>query len=488
MTRRTFALGAAASTIRARASVPPPAPYGVLPSERQLRWHSLETYAFLHFTVNTFTDREWGNGDEDPRLVNPTAFDGNAIVEALQAGGMKGVILTCKHHDGFCLWPTRTTAHSIKQSPWRGGYGDFVREISDAARRHGLQFGVYLSPWDRNHPQYGKPEYVAVYRQQLRELLSEYGPIFEVWHDGANGGDGYYGGAREKRTIDKYSYYGWPETWQLVRTLQPDAVIFSDVGPDIRWVGNEDGIAGETCWATCTPVGEKGGKAAPGDADTKILNAGTRNGKYWLPAECDVSIRPGWFWHPAENDKVKTPAQLMELYLKSVGRGASFLLNVPPDRRGLLHERDVACLRIFGAQVRRIFGRNLAESGKVTASNMRGSAIEFRPENLLDGNPDTYWATDDGVATAQVVVELPRPARFEFVRVREAIRLGQRVEGIAVDAFEHGEWRTVGEAASIGACRIWRTSGPIETDRVRLRVTQSPVCPALADFGLFAAS
>jgi alpha-L-fucosidase len=448
----------------------------------------METYGFLHFTVNTFLDKEWGYGAEDPRVFNPTAFDAEAIVKALKAGGMTGVILTCKHHDGFCLWPTRTTEHSIKSSLWRGGKGDVVREISEAARRHGLKFGIYVSPWDRNHSQYGMPEYVTVYRRQLRELLTEYGPIFEVWHDGANGGAGYYGGARETRTIDKHSYYRWPETWKLVRELQPDAVIFSDAGPDIRWVGNENGIAGETCWATCTPVGMKGGPAAPGDADPKILNSGTRNGNQWLPAECDVSIRPGWFWHEPENDKVKSPEQLFDLYLKSVGRGASFLLNVPPDRRGLLHEKDVSSLRSFGSKVRQVFSRNLASKGRVAASNVRGSSSEFHAANLLDGNPDTYWATDDDVTTAEVVVEFPRQVRFDFVRVREKIRLGQRVEGIAVDSFSDGNWRPLGSATGVGACRILATSGPVTTDRVRLRVTGSAVCPALSEFGLFANS
>jgi len=318
--------------------------------------------------------------------------------------------------------------------------------------------------------------------------LTDYGPVFEVWHDGANGGDGYYGGAREKRTIDKHSYYGWPETWELVRSLQPDAVIFSDVGPDIRWVGNEDGVAGETCWATCTPVGEEGGPAAPGDADPKVLNTGTRNGKRWLPAECDVSIRPGWFWRQSENARVKTPDQLTELYLKSVGRGASLLLNVPPDRRGLLHENDVASLRQFGAIVHNTFSRNLAAGAQVTASNVRGGSSQFRPENLLDGDPDTYWSTDDGVTSAQIVFDLPRPVRFDLVRVREYIQLGQRVERIAVDAFQNGDWRAVAQATSIGACRICRTSGPVETQRVRLRIPQSPVCPALSEFALFLAA
>jgi alpha-L-fucosidase len=257
----------------------------------------MEYTAFLHFTVNTFTDKEWGYGDEDPNIFQPARFDADAIAIALQSAGVAGFILTCKHHDGFCLWPTKTTDHSIRGSSWKGGQGDIVRELSDAARRAGLKFGVYLSPWDRNNPQYGTPGYLDIYRRQLTELLTQYGPIFEVWHDGANGGDGYYGGAREKRTIDKRTYYDWPKTWDLVRKLQPQAVIFSDVGPDIRWVGNERGIAGDPCWAAYDPVAADGGPASPGDVRERESPTGTRHGSHWLPAECDVSIRPGWFWH-----------------------------------------------------------------------------------------------------------------------------------------------------------------------------------------------
>jgi alpha-L-fucosidase len=439
----------------------------------------METYAFLHFTVNTFTDKEWGYGDEDPSIFNPTAFDADAIVAALAAGGMTGVILTAKHHDGFCLWPTRTTAHSIRN-------GDIVREISQAAHRSGLRFGVYLSPWDRNNPQYGKPEYVGIYREQLRELLTGYGPIFEVWHDGANGGDGYYGGAREKRLIDKHTYYHWPETWDMVRSLQPEAVIFSDVGPDIRWVGNEKGYAGETCWETFAPVGEKGGPAAPGDVRTSESTTGTRNAGNWLPPECDVSIRPGWFWHPAQNDKVKAPRELLDLYFKSVGRGASFLLNVPPDRRGLLHENDVASLRGFGELRRAMFKSNLAEGARVTASNIRGGRREFGPQNLIDGDRYTYWSTDDGVTTPAVTLDLHDGVRFSVVQLRENIRLGQRVEGFAIDAWSGNDWRMIAEGTSIGPCRLVRVAEPVTTNRVRLRVTRSPVCPALSEFALFA--
>lgn len=473
MTRRRFLAGTAVAPVLNAA--PAPRPYGVVPSARQLRWHEMETYAFLHFTVNTFTDKEWGYGDEDPSIFNPTAFDADAIVAALKAGGMTGVILTAKHHDGFCLWPTRTTEHAIRK-------GDIVRDISRAASRAGLRFGVYLSPWDRNNAQYGRPEYVEIYRRQLRELLTNYGPIFEVWHDGANGGDGYYGGAREKRTIDKRTYYHWPETWGLVRSLQPDAVIFSDVGPDLRWVGNEKGYAGETCWETFTPVGENGGPASPGDVRTRESTSGTRGGEYWMPPECDVSIRPGWFWHARENDRVKTGAQILDLYFKSVGRGGSLLLNVPPDRRGLLHENDVTALREFGELRRALFRSNLAAGARVSASNVRGG---FPAENLLDGDRYSYWSTDDGVTTPSVTVEPARRVSFSVIRVRENIRLGQRVEAFAVDCWRDGAWLETARGTSIGNCRLLRLEEPVATERVRLRITQSPVCPALAELALF---
>ncbi len=483
VTRRRF-VGSVLAAGAARASEAP-APYGVLPSERQLRWHEMEFYGFLHFTVNTFTDKEWGYGDEDPKVFNPTAFDADAIVSALQAAGMKGVILTCKHHDGFCLWPTRTTEHCIRHSGWRDGRGDVVREISEAASRHGLKFGVYLSPWDRNSASYGRPEYVRIYRDQLRELLTGYGPVFEVWHDGANGGDGFYGGARETRKIDPRTYYEWPGTWEMVRSLQPEAVIFSDVGPDIRWVGNESGFANETCWATYSPVGPNGDVAAPGRTDTKHAGTGQRNGSRWMPAECDVSIRPGWFWHARENENVKTPRQLMDLYYKSVGRSASLLLNAPPDRRGLLDEHDVASLAGFGRMLRATFNENLAAAGRATASSTRERGREFGPQNLLDGNRNTYWSTDDGVLTAEAVVSLHRPVTFNVIRLREYLRLGQRVDAFAIDRWESGAWESIAQGTSIGSCRLIRLERDVTSGRVRLRITQSSACPALSELGLF---
>ena len=480
-------MAAATSLLFARDSAPEP--YGALPSERQIGWSELEFYNFLHFTVNTFTDKEWGYGNEDPAIFNPTAFDADAIVEALKAAGSKGVILTCKHHDGFCLWPTKTTEHSIKHSPYKEGRGDIVKEISEAAGRHELRFGVYVSPWDRNQATYGTPKYIEIYREQLRELLTGYGPIFEIWHDGANGGSGYYGGANETRTIDKRHYYDWPATWAMERKLQPEAVIFSDVGPAIRWVGNEKGIAGETCWATYTPRAPVGGPGAPGDVIEKENTTGTWNGKYWMPAECDVSIRPGWFWHPSENEKVKSARQLLDLYYDSVGRGASFLLNVPPDRRGLIYETDANSLREFGRMVRSTFANNLARDAKASASNIRnggphrGSAYD--PKNLLDGDRFSYWATDDSVTSASVTIDLASEATFDLVRLRENIRLGQRVEEFAVEIWKNGGWAAFGQGTSIGSCRILRSATPVTTARVRVRITKAAVCPALSELALF---
>ncbi len=448
ITRRSFAFSAAALAITGKQ---PLQPYGACPSPRQLAWSELEFYNFLHFSINTFTDKEWGYGDESPALFNPTHFDPDQICETLKNAGSKGAILTCKHHDGFCLWPTKTTEHSIAHSPYKNGKGDIVRELSEAAHRHGIKFGVYLSPWDRNQATYGTPQYIRIYRQQMRELLTSYGPIFEIWHDGANGGDGYYGGAREKRIIDKLHYYDWPATWNIERQLQPDAAIFSDVGPDVRWVGNEKGIAGETCWATYTPHSPNGGPGSPGDVIASESTTGTRNGKFWMPAECDVSIRPGWFFHAAENQKVKTPAELFDLYLKSVGRGASFLLNVPPDRRGRLFETDTANLLAFGKMVRHAFAKDLAANTAVKTS-----------------------------------LEFPQPVAFNAVRLRENIQLGQRIAAFSIETWQNGAWSTFANGTSIGICRILTSPTLVRTTRVRLRITDSPVPPALAEFGLYA--
>lgn len=459
----------------------PPRPYGAVPSERQLRWHELELYAFVHFTTNTFTDKEWGYGDEDPNIFNPTDFDAEQIVTSLKAGGMKGVILTAKHHDGFCLWPTKTTTHSVARSAWKNGRGDVVRAFADACKKHGMKFGVYLSPWDRNQASYGRPAYIELYRAQLRELLTQYGEIYEVWHDGANGGDGFYGGARESRRIDKTSYYDWPTTWALVRSLQPNAVIFSDAGPDVRWVGNEKGIAGDPCWATINATGIYPGA----EGIEKRLNSGERDGAIWRPAECDVSIRPGWFWHESQNDKVKTPRQLLDLYFVSVGRGASFLLNVPPDRRGRLHENDVQSLQGFGALLRQMYAVNLARGARAKASNVRGNDRRFSAAQAIDQDRFSYWATDDGVTTAELELDLNAEKTFDVVRLRENIRLGQRVDDFAVDVWQGNQWVTFAKGTGIGAQRLLRGER-VTTRKVRLRIISAAASLCISEISLFA--
>ena len=465
------------------ASIAPPQPYGQLPSERQLKWHEIEFYGFVHFTVNTFTDKEWGYGDESPTIFNPTDFDAGQIAGVAREAGMKGLILTCKHHDGFCLWPSKFTEHSVASSSWRGGKGDVVRELSDACRAQGIQFGVYLSPWDRNHAEYGRPAYIDYYRNQLRELLTNYGPVFEVWFDGANGGDGWYGGAKEKRTIDRSTYYGWDVTRPIVRELQPQAMMFSDVGPDIRWVGNEGGYAGDPCWATYTPHGLDGQPPCPGQTAYQEGEHGTRNGEYWMPAEVDVSIRPGWFYHAKEDAKVRTPENLMKLYFESVGRGASFLLNLPPDRRGRIHDTDVASMQEFGRRLKATFSADLAHGAKTSATNTRGNDPTYAPDRVIDGDRNTYWATDDTALTSELVLDLPAPVTFSVVSLREYLPLGQRVDEWALDLWKEGAWTEFARGTSIGNRRLWRGDA-ITTQKVRLRITKAAACPAISEFAL----
>jgi alpha-L-fucosidase len=395
---------------------------------------------------------------------------------------MKGVILTCKHHDGFCLWPSRFTEHSVKRSPWRMGTGDVVSEISQACRRHGLKFGVYLSPWDRNHKDYGRPEYITYYRSQLRELLTDYGPIFEVWFDGANGGDGYYGGARTIRRIDPKAYYDWDNTWKLVRELQPDACMFSDIGPDARWVGNESGVAGDPCWATFSPE-----QYAIGGTPGALLNHGDRSGTQWLPAEVDVSIRRGWFYHPAEDRSVMSNARLMKLYFESVGRGCNLILNVPPDRRGRIHEIDARALARWRQELNALFAQDLARRANASANSTRGSDQRFSPGNVTDGNPETYWATDDQAPMPTLILELPHPTMVSMVRLKEYLPLGQRVERFAVDAWSNAGWEEVASGTSIGNQRILLVR-PTMTAEIRLRIIKPPICPAISEFSVFASA
>ncbi len=458
------------------------APLAPVPSAGQLAWHDMEMYAFVHFTINTFTGKEWGYGDEKPELFNPSDFDADDLVKTLAAAGLKGVVLTCKHHDGFCLWPTRTTRHSVASSPWKQGKGDVVKDVSRACKKYGLKFGIYLSPWDRNASSYGTPEYIRMYREQLKELSTGYGPLFLAWFDGANGGDGYYGGAREKRSIDRSTYYQWKTTWGELKKRQPRAVVFSDVGPDLRWVGNESGYAGYPCWATYTPVPlQAGTEPAPGTVRYQLGTEGTVDGKYWIPAEVDVSIRPGWFWHEHENSRVRTPENLLNLYFNSVGRGANLNLNVPPDRRGRIHEEDKKSLAGFRALLDELYSRNFASGARAQAS----SAIKgYGAKWVLDRKRTTYWAAGPEDAQPSVTLKLPEMSAFDVIRLAEPVQLGQRIRKFRVDVRENGRFVKWVEGSSVGA-RVILKGKPVTTDEVRVVVEDSKAVPALSEVSLW---
>ena len=465
----------------------PPKPFGALPTAAQLKWHEMEMYCLIHFGVDTYTDKEWGYGDEDPAIVNPVHFNAEQIVGAAKAGGFKGVVIVAKHHDGLCLWPTKTTSHNITKTPWKNGKGDMVKEYQLACNKLGMKLGLYCSPWDRNNPLYGKSEYVSIYRSQLRELYSNYGPLFISWHDGANGGDGYYGGAREQRKIDRTNYYGWDSTFAITNKMQPGAVIFGDIGPGVRWVGNEDGYAGETCWQTFSPQApDEGKKPANGYSKYWLATEGTLNGKYWMPAECDVPLRPGWFYHATQDEQAKSPYTLLDLYYKSVGRGANLDLGIAPNREGLLHANDVTVLKQFGELLQQIFKTNLAKGAVFIASNVRGkNATKYGATFLIDNDRYSYWATDDDVLNPELLIDLKKDQTFNVIRLRENIKLGQRITSFVIDAFEKNEWKEIAGATSIGANRLIRLSQNITTNKIRLRITGAMACIALSDFALF---
>jgi len=459
--------------------VSPPSPVLPVPSDVQLAWHQMEMNAFIHFTTNTFTDKEWGYGDEDPKIFNPTKFDANQWISTLKEIGFKGLIFTCKHHDGFCLWPSKYTEQSVKNSLWKNGKGDVVKEVGEACKNAGLKFGIYLSPWDRNHKDYGSPKYVEYYRNQLKELFTLYPDVFEMWFDGANGGDGFYGGKREARKIDGRTFYEWPKTLELVKAMDPDVIFFSDAGPGVRWVGNEKGIAGETNWCTISPDTLYAGKAGI----ENLLNQGNENGTQWIPAECDVSIRPGWFYHAKEDSLVKTPEQLFEIYLTSVGRGSLLLLNVPPDRRGLLNENDVKSLQGFRKLLNEEFKTNLALHSSVKAE-FRGNDNNYQPGNLTDGDKESYWTLDDEVTSGSFEIELSKESAIRYIILQEFIKLGQRVKSFSVEAWKNDQWRKVSEGTTIGYKRILKLD-PIETDKIKINILASKACPVISNIEVY---
>lgn len=420
-----------------------------LPTPQQLAWQRHEIIAFAHFGMNTFTDREWGDGKEDSRLFNPTDFDARQWASVLDRAGVRLLILTAKHHDGFCLWPSKYTEHCVRNSPWRGGKGDVVREVVDALREKQIRVGLYLSPWDRNQPTYGdSPKYNEFFRNQLRELLGNYGPVDEVWFDGACG-EGPNGKKQE---------YDWPACYSVVRELQPRALI-AICGPDIRWVGNESGVARE-------------------DESSVVKND---TGYVWHPAECDVSIRPGWFYHSGEDSKVKSLATLADIYFKSAGRNSVLLLNIPPDRRGRIADADAVRLAEFGDFVRQLSREDFAKGAKVVASSRLGQGHD--ESQLLDGSPDSYWAPAGGESKGTVELDLGKPRTFNMARVQENIAMGERVRAYHVEVLLDDKWRTITSGHVIGHKQLRRFPS-VTAQRVRLVIDEASISPAISEFGI----
>jgi alpha-L-fucosidase len=425
------------------------------PTLQQLKWQENETTAFLHFTVNTFTGKEWGDGTEDPKIFDPTKFDARQWIKELKDAGFKTAIITAKHHDGFCLWPTKTTEHSVKNSPWKNGNGDVVKEVADACKEFGVAFGFYLSPWDRHEKTYGTPAYNDFYKEQLKELLTNYGKVAEVWFDGAKG-------KNEKDMI--YDFDGY---WKLVRELQPGAIIYSGVGPDARWVGNEKGIAGDTCWSTINTDGMMPGKVVP-----KYLNTGDENGKKWMAAETDVSIRPGWFWNEKENNQVRSAKNLVNLYYQSVGRNSLLLLNIPPNKDGLFEQVDIRAIDSFRTILNETFAHNLAE-GKTK-------------KNLTDKSSESFILLEKN---KPVIIDLGKKQTFDRLLMQENIRNGQIIKHGSWEYWDGNNWQLIKSFSTIGYKRLLRFN-VIESSKLRFKITETKNNnkAQLSEIGIFKAS
>lgn len=452
------------------AKVEAPAPVYPIPTTQQVEWQKLEQYAFVHFGLNTFNDLEWGFGDTPASTFDPTHLDAEQWVKVIKDAGMKAVILTTKHHDGFNLWQSKYTEYSVKNSPWRDGKGDMVRELIEACKKHNLKVGLYLSPWDRNHADYGKPEYVEYFQNQISELINEYCDgvdMFEYWFDGANGGDGYYGGAREKRSINPTEYYQYEKCVEIIHKKFPNAMIFGGTAPTIRWIGNESGWAGQTNWAMFNKT----------DPESRQYQWGNENGADWLPGEVDVSIRPGWFYHAREDHQVRSLSNLVNIYYESVGRNANLLLNFPVSLRGTIHPTDSSRIVEWWRAIQDELKTDLLKDAGVEASNARGG--DFKAKQATDGNWDSYWATDEGVVKADITFSFDKPQQVNRVLLQEYIPLGQRVKAFSIDYYADGKWNpipTKDTMSTVGYKRIIRfTNVTAEKLRVNFLDARGPL-------------
>ncbi|KAJ0043806.1 hypothetical protein Pint_17321 [Pistacia integerrima] len=447
----------------------PPLPVLPLPSYTQLKWQQREIIMFFHFGVNTFTDSEWGTGKENPAIFNPIGLDANQWISAAMDAGVSLVILTAKHHDGFCLWPSNYTDHSVKLSPWKNGHGDVVQEFVNAAKARGVDAGLYLSPWDRHDPRYGHDlQYNEYYLAQMQELLTRYGNVREIWFDGAKGPNAV-----------NMSYY-FTEWFAMVKELQSSINVFSDAGPDVRWVGNEKGFAGSTCWSTINRTSLSIGNGSIVD----YINRGDPRGTDWLPAECDVSIRTGWFWHKSQSPK--RLSKLLKIYYNSVGRNCVMLLNVPPNSTGLISEIDIQRLREFRKAIDTIFSANLADKCTTKASSVRGGKDGgFGPENVLDSDHLwTYWAPRDNKNDdywIEIKAQDQEGLKFNVIRIQEAIGLGQRIKEHEV----YVDGKLVAKGSTVGYKKLHRLEyGVVHGHFVKIKITKSRAPPLISSIGL----
>lgn len=462
----------------------------VIPSKKQLAYQSMEFVGFIHYNLFTFPptikDPEkakwWGN--EPAANFNPKGVNAEQWAKVAKEIGMKELILTVKHHDGFCIWPSAFSEYTVRESPYKSGKGDIVKEFTDACHKYGIKVGFYYSPFDAHHRDYGKPEYNNFFKNQLRELLTNYGEVSEVWFDGAAFWNGYYGGANEKRVVNRDTYYPWKEINKLIYELQPKALIFNFFGPDIRWIGNEKGVAGETCWSTITSDSLK---IETGKSIFPYLAAGDPIGKEWIIGQCDVPDRPSWSWKKEDDGKVKTPQQLVDLYYRSIGRNTVFLLNVPPNIEGVFPDQDVASLKEFRSIIDETFKWNIAAGAKVTTSNFRLKAAKFSPDNVTDNIDNTYWATDDDQKTASIEINTNPNSVFDRIVLQEPICLGQRISEFDIEILKDNKWQTVSKGTTIGYKRILKID-PVQCNKLRINIKRATNTPALSNVGLYKAS
>ena len=460
----------------------------ITPSERQVAYQEMEFIAFIHYTVNAFTDKEWGYGNESTEIFNPSEFDPRQWISTCKEAGVKGIILTCKHHDGFCLWPSKYTEHSVKNSPWENGNGDMVKEVSEACEEYGLKFGVYLSPWDRNSQIYGTSEYNEYFKNQLKELLTNYGEVFCVWFDGACGE-----GPNGKKQV-----YDWDGYYKVIRQLQPNAVI-SVCGPDVRWCGNEAGHCRTSEWSVVPAtlrdnekIASESQKVDDGKFVSRISTSDDDLGSrekiknidklVWYPAEVNTSIRPGWFYHEYEDGKVKSLEELLNVYYGSVGGNANFLLNIPPDKRGIFHENDVKRLLEFGETIRKRFSVNYIEGSSIKASEIMDD--EHKVENMVDGNKYTYWCPNEGTEKAEIIVELGTEKEFDTIVLQEQIRVGQRIEKFKIKAMVKEKWTNIYDGTVIGHKKICSFE-KVTSKYIKIIIEESRWYPTISNIGVY---